>query len=267
MRVLFFGDVVGEIGLRELQASLPRLKKKLSADFVIVNGENCCKGSGLTFKEYQALVEAGADCITLGNHWHGRDQIDDYIQKAEHLIRPLNLQGFVRGEGTAYFSAAGVDMQVTNLLGQAFMKTTVDSPYDVMEELLEESCPIHIVDFHADSTSEKRLFAEVFKGRVSAVIGTHTHVQTADECIIEGTGYLTDVGFCGMADSVIGYLPQSVKEIFVDKKPGRFLIAEEGPTELDFVLMDFDDSTGECLSIEPIRIVAGKEIQHVTHHL
>lgn len=272
MRILFFGDVVGEIGLRAIERDLSTLKKKLDADFVIVNGENTCKGSGLTYKEYEAFVNAGVDCITLGNHWHGRDQIDDYIQEADHLVRPLNLKGFVRGEGSSIFYSNGVFIQVTNILGQAFMKEAVDDPIESFESLLDETdpseaCLIHFVDFHADSTSEKKIFVEKFAGRVSAVIGTHTHVQTADETIINGTGYLTDCGYCGAANSIIGYTPSSVLSVLVDKEPGKFKVDIEGPVELDCVLIEIDENTGRCLSIEPMRIIEGKEIQHATHDL
>ena len=267
MRILFFGDVVGEIGLHAIEEALPSLRKKLSADFVIVNGENTCKGSGLTHREYKAFLDAGVDCITLGNHFRGRDQIDDYIDRADSLIRPLNLRSYVYGSGTAVYEVAGTEIQVTNLLGQAFMKVDVDDPYSAFEDLLEDAAPIHIVDFHADSTSEKKMFFEKFKGRCTAVIGTHTHVQTADETIREGTGFLTDAGYCGMKDGIIGYEPASVIRALIDKKPGRFEIASEGPTELDFVVIDVDDHTGTCRAIEPVRLVEGKEICHVTHHL
>lgn len=267
LRILFFGDVVGEIGMHALERELPRLRKSLSADFIIVNGENVCKGKGLTFKEYRALVDAGADCITLGNHYHGRDQIDDYIQKAGHLIRPLNLSTYYRGEGSATFEVDGYDVTVTNLLGRAFMKEEVEDPISCFDKILEDSSHIHIVDYHAESTSEKAIFAEVFRGRVSAVIGTHTHVQTADETIRGGTGFLSDVGFCGIKDGIIGYDPQSVVSSLVYHSGERFSIPEEGPSEIDFAIIDIDPDTGECKLLEAVRLLEGKEYVHVSHHL
>ena len=268
MRVLFFGDVVGEIGLRAFSSELPKIKKALHPDFIIVNAENTCKGSGLTHKEYKAFIDAGADCLTLGNHWRGRDQIDDYIDWADHLIRPLNIKSYFHGDGSSTFEVNGIEITVTNVLGQAFMKEEVDDPVTSFEGVLDAASPIHIVDFHADSTSEKRIFAEMFRGKVSAVIGTHTHVQTADETILDGhTGFLTDAGFCGFHGGIIGYDVESVTKVLVDHEPGHFLIPSDGPVELDFVLLDIDETTGACRSIEPIRYVEGKEIVHVAHPL
>ena len=267
IRILFFGDVVGEIGLRALQKELPRLRKSLQADFVIVNGENVCKGRGLTYKEYRALVEAGSDCITLGNHYRGRDQIDDYIQEAGHLMRPLNLKTYYRGEGSATFEVEVVDVTVTNLLGTAFMKEEVDDPIASCREILGDSSIVHIVDYHAESTSEKAIFAEVYRGQVSAVIGTHTHVQTADEGIRGGTAFLSDVGYCGMRDGIIGYVPESVVGALVRKTGERFQIAEEGPTEIDFAILDIDPISGNCVNIEPVRLLDGKEFARVSHRL
>ncbi|MGM9814472.1 MAG: TIGR00282 family metallophosphoesterase [Candidatus Enteromonas sp.] len=267
MNVLFFGDVVGEIGLEALEQHLPRLKKALDADFVIVNGENTCKGSGLTYKEYRRLLALGVDCVTLGNHYHGRDQIDDYIEEAEQLVRPLNLPTYFLGSGSLTFDLGDTSIQVVNLLGQAFMKEEVDSPFEALEDALDPEASVRIVDFHADSTSEKKMLLEAFKGRVSAVIGTHTHVQTADPCIIEGSGFLTDVGYCGMQDGIIGYRPDSILDALLYKKGNRFAIAEDGPTEIDCVLLRIDPLTGKCSSVEPMRFLDGKEFNHVAHHL
>lgn len=267
MKILFCGDVVGEIGLEALEAHLPRLKKRLDVDFVIVNGENCCKGSGLTFKEYRRLLEAGADCVTLGNHYHGRDQIDDYIEEAEQLVRPLNLPHYFLGVGSATFECDGVCVQVVNLLGRAFMKEEVDDPFAALEGILDPEADVRIVDFHADSTSEKKMLFETFKGRLSAILGTHTHVQTADATVEAGTGFLTDVGYCGMRGGIIGYEADSVLGALLRGERRRFSIASDGPTEIDCALLNIDPDTGHCLSVEPMRLLDGKEFIHVSHDL
>ncbi|MCR4561783.1 MAG: TIGR00282 family metallophosphoesterase [Bacilli bacterium] len=253
MRILFYGDVVGEVGRNAVHFSLPHLVEKYGVDFVIVNGENATHGRGLNEKHYNFLVDSGADCITLGNHWHDTRDFDDYVDDAEILVRPLNLLDYEQGQGSIAFDINGVEVRVTNILGVAFMKETVISPYQSMEELLHsedyEPC-IHIVDFHADSTSEKAIFANYFDGRVSAVLGTHTHVQTNDSRILEhGTGFMTDVGCCGDHGGIIGYDRDSTVNIMVKGVNAHFSINESAKMFIDAVIMDFDDLTHKCTNI------------------
>lgn len=261
MKILFFGDIVGEVGIHGLSAILPKLRKEYEADFVIANGENASRGMGLTEVDYEALLEAGVDAITLGNHWDSKRQIHDYIDDADQLIRPINLLNYDHGVGSAIFEVNGFEVRVTNILGQAFMKQDVAAPYQKMMELfLEEGeDKIHIVDFHAESTSEKALFAHILDGRVSAVIGTHTHVQTNDPQIFpKGTGFLSDAGMCGAYGSVIGFDPELAIEKMLFGKDVRLTIDEEATPLVCFVYLEIDETTGKCLDIRPVSYIGGR---------
>ena len=254
MRILFYGDIVGEVGRNAVHFSVPRLVKKYDVDFVIANAENATHGKGLAESHYRYLLNSGVDCMSLGNHWNGTKDIGDYIDDAEQLVRPLNLLKFHHGVGSASYEVNGVEIRLTNILGQAFMKEEVASPYLSLKDLLPtiEPC-IHIVDFHADSTSEKAIFAYCFDGQVSAVIGTHTHVQTADERLLpKGTGFISDVGMCGDPDGIIGFEKDSVinKTVFGSEKP--FQINDAAPMMVNAVVMEFDDANYRCVSIERI---------------
>lgn len=267
MRVIFFGDIVGDIGLQALLIRLPEIKKTFRPDFVIANGENACKGSGITYKQYHALISGGVDCVTLGNHYRGRDQIDDWIDEAEGILRPLNLKAYFHGVGSATYLVGGKEITITNIMGQGFMKEEVDEPIPSFRDILAASSPIHIVDFHGESTSEKKLFAFEFAGDVSVILGTHTHVMTADAQLLKGRcGFLSDVGFCGKNESIIGYSPASIRAALVEKQRVRFGIDEEGEDELDFIVMDIEDETGACQRIDGYRYVGGKEVSHVSSH-
>lgn len=245
MRILFFGDVVGEVGREAVHFSLPGLVKEHHVDFVIANGENATHGKGLSETHYRYLIESGVDCLTLGNHWHSRAEIDSYIGKVPDLVRPLNVLNYKLGSGSLAFEVKGVKIRVTNVLGTAFMEETVESPYAAMKRLLATATPmIHIVDFHADSTSEKAIFAYYLDGKVSAVVGTHTHVQTNDARLLpQGTGFVTDVGMCGASDGVIGVDKDSAIHKFVDGEDTPFTYNPEAPKMVNAVLIDVNDKT------------------------
>ena len=270
MKILFFGDIVGRLGLEAVASLLPKLAKEYEADFIIANGENVSKGRGITERDYEELLDIGVDAITLGNHWNDKKQIANYIDYADCLIRPLNLIDFDHGVGSAVFDLDGVLVRVTNILGQAFMKENVRSPFQAMNELFleEEATAIHIVDYHAESTSEKQVFAHWADGKVSAVIGTHTHVQTNDPIILKhGTGYLSDAGMSGAHDSIIGFTPESVLRKIVDgEADGHFEIAEEAETVVSFVDLEIDELSGKCVRIAPISYIGGK-CSHGENHL
>ncbi len=254
MRILFFGDIVGELGRSALGRALPILRRKYNPDFVIANGENVSHGKGLNESHYRYLVNLGIDCITLGNHYHDKVAIDDYIDDVDNLVRPLNLKSYSKGQGSLAFEVNGILVRVTNLLGSAFMNEEVLSPIECMEELLleEEPC-IHIVDYHGESTSEKQIFAFYFDGQVSAILGTHTHVQTADMRVLpNGTAFATDVGMVGELNSVIGFEKDSVIDKIVFGKKEPFGLAKHGTAIVNGAIMDFDDSTYECAHIHPI---------------
>ncbi|MCI1245676.1 MAG: TIGR00282 family metallophosphoesterase [Bacilli bacterium] len=260
MRILFYGDIVGKIGREAIKASLPSLVRSKGVDFVIANGENATHGKGLNEGHYHQLVSYGVDCLTLGNHWHSKPVIDEYIDEAEHLVRPLNLIDCHHGLGSVSYDVDGVEIRVTNVMGQAFMKETVSSPNEAMEKLLSEIDPcIHIVDFHADSTSEKEVFAYLIDGRVSAVVGTHTHVQTNDARILEGgTAYISDVGMCGAADGVIGFEKHSVINKVVYGQKGIFEIDDDAQPMVNAVIIDIDDSTYRATSIRTVNLLENK---------
>lgn len=263
MRILFFGDIVGSLGLAAVSDVLPFLRKTYHPDFVIGNGENVTKGKGLSQKDYKALIGLGVDCVTLGNHWRSRSHIDHYIDEADLLVRPANLLSFRKGTGSAVFKTDQGDLRITNILGQAFMGETVRAPYETMNAILEEEepCKFHFVDFHADSTSEKQTFAYGFDGEVSAVVGTHTHVQSNDAHVLPlGTGYITDVGMCGGYDTVIGAERESAIDRFLLQDPeARLIFPKEGERQVNFVLVDLDPVTGLCLNIVPKFYINGKE--------
>ncbi len=256
MKIIFLGDIVGELGRSALKRALPFLKRKYDPDFIIANGENASHGKGLTESHYRFLLDLGIDCITLGNHYRDKAAIDDYIDDADNLLRPLNLIGYNHGVGSALFEVGDIPIRVTNLLGTAFMNEEVVSPIDSMEELLNDSedC-IHIVDYHAESTSEKEIFAYYFDGRVSAVIGTHTHVQTNDMRILEGgTAYATDAGMVGELNSVIGFEKESVINKIVFGGKNHFELSRHGSAIINGAYMEFDDETYACLKITPINL-------------
>lgn len=255
MRILFYGDVVGKVGREAVHLSLPSLVQKYSIDFVIANGENISRGKGITESDYHFLLESGVDVITLGNHWHGKQQIDDFLPDAENLLRPLNLKGKIPGSGTAVFQIHGIPLRVTNLLGEAWMNEEVDSPLDALASLSSEPM-LHVVDFHAESTSEKAILAHYYDGLVSAIIGTHTHVQTNDALILpNGTAFLTDVGMCGDPDGIIGWDADSVIRHVVKKENTPFSLNDNARPMISACVIDLDEVTLKAKSILPLRKV------------
>ena len=182
MRILFFGDIVGKNGRNAIKRNLGLLKSKFRADLVIANGENATHGKGLIENHYNELIEAGIDIITLGNHYLSKSEITEYIQHANRLVRPLNIKSDIGGYGSVVIDIDDISIRVTNVLGQVFLHEEVENPFDSLDQLINnsEKANIHIVDFHAEATGEKQALAWAFDGKVSAVLGTHTHVQTND---------------------------------------------------------------------------------------
>ncbi|MCS7224540.1 MAG: TIGR00282 family metallophosphoesterase [Armatimonadetes bacterium] len=257
VRILFVGDVVGRTGRHLLNTHLHRLKKELACDFAIVNGENAAGGLGITERTAQEIFEAGADCITTGNHiWHHKEAIA-LLSRENRILRPANFPPEVPGSGWGVYQTASrrLPIAVLNLMGQIFMNPILDSPFHTFDRIrtfLPESPIVTIVDFHAEATSEKQAFAYYVDGRVTAVIGTHTHVPTCDERILsKGTAFITDVGMTGALDSVIGMRVNEVLYQFLTKMPSKFEVAS-GPGILSAVLLRADPDTGEALSIERI---------------
>jgi 2',3'-cyclic-nucleotide 2'-phosphodiesterase len=248
--------VFGVAGRRAVEERLPGLRDELAADVCIVNGENVADGAGITGKLADRLLHAGADVVTLGNHTYRRDGIADYLAKSEHVIRPANSGSWAPGRALAVVVARnGVNVAVVNLLGSLFLDTPV-SPWEVVDGLVEEArsqAPVVVVDFHAEATSEKVALARWLDGRVTAVIGTHTHVQTNDARVLAGgTATVTDAGMTGPHDSVIGVEAELAIRRMRTRMPVRFTPAEGG-VRIEGVVVDCSDG-GRAEGIELLRI-------------
>ena len=252
MRILFVGDVVGRPGRNAVGALLPSLRSELEVDFAIVNGENAAGGAGLTAEIARELREAGADVITNGNHvWDQRSFLKD-IDSLEFCIRPVNLSPGAPGRG--YVIKDGV--LVINAIGRVFMAPNVDDPFrsvnGVLLDLGDRAPKVIVVDWHAEATSEKIAIAHYLDGRVSAVVGSHTHVPTADARVFpKGTAHVTDTGMVGPRDSVLGVQAPIIVQRFLDGLPHRFEVAD-GPVQFNSVLIDGDDASGRARSIERV---------------
>lgn len=256
MKLLFVGDVVGRSGRKILNEQLERLIDRHYVDLAIVNGENAAAGYGLTPSVLKEIYDAGAQVVTTGNHIWDKKDIYPNLDRDDRLLRPANYPPGLPGRGSAIFeTAAGIKVGVINLEGRVFMKD-LECPFRYADRLVEELrqvTPIIFLDFHAEATSEKQAMGHYLAGRVSAVVGTHTHVQTADEHILAGgTGYLTDVGMTGSHDAVIGNMKEPAIERFLMQIPVRLEVAKRDP-QLSAVLMDIDEQSGQCVSIERIQ--------------
>ncbi|MGH6678345.1 MAG: TIGR00282 family metallophosphoesterase [Bradyrhizobium sp.] len=260
MRILFVGDVVGRAGRTAVAEHLPAMIRDWSLDLVVVNGENAAGGFGITEAIYQELIDAGADAITLGNHsWDQREALV-FIERASRLIRPTNFSRGTPGRGSALIEAKGGKRAlVINAIGRVFM-TPFDDPFAVIDRELE-ACPLGraadaiVLDFHCEATSEKQGIAYFCDGRVSLVVGTHTHVPTADHRILSGgTAFMTDVGMTGDYDSIIGMQKEEPLRRFTTGIPsGRFEPAA-GAATLSGVAVETDDATGLAVKVAPVRI-------------
>ncbi len=240
---------------------LQSIVDKYHIDFVIANGENTTHGKGLMRNHYLELIDNGIDVITLGNHYDSKNDIRRYIDNADRLVRPLNLLHPYPGEGSVVYDLNGVSVRVTNVLGSVFMNEQVNNPYYSLIELMSEGekADIHIVDFHAEATGEKLCLAYALDGKVSAVIGTHTHVQTRDFKILEnGTAYISDVGMTGYADGALGFDKETVVNKIVYGNQSRFDLPSEGRGLLSAVVIDVDDYTGKSKEIFPIYLLEEK---------
>ena len=261
MNILFIGDIVGKVGRKALKKNLSFVKSKYNIDFVIANGENITNGRGINKTHYDFLLQCGVNCITLGNHYKDREEIIDYISYSNEMIRPANLLTDFPGEGSKEFLVKGKKIRVTNLLGQAFMNVQVKDPYLEICKIIEnDNSDIHIVDFHAEATGEKKAFAYSLSNKVSAVLGTHTHVQTRDAQILNtGIFYMSDVGMCGSYNSILGdEINSVVNRIILHNERSRFKLLEDDDMLFNGVVLTFDDLTNEPIKIEPIYIINRK---------
>ena len=255
MKLMMIGDVVGAPGRSILTRELPRLKKELGLDAIIVNAENSAHGSGLTPEGAKAMTEAGAAALTMGDHTWGQRDFAGQIDSIENVVRPANFPEGCPGKGWRIITMPTFRFIVVNLQGRVFMQS-VDCPFRAMEKILKEvpkDIPI-FVDFHAEATSEKITFAHYFDGRVTAIVGTHTHVQTSDARLLpNGTAFITDLGMTGPYISSIGRDLAPVTRKFVTGIPGRFEIAT-GPCTLEGAIIEFDPATKKASSISAYRV-------------
>lgn len=256
IKILAIGDVCAQCGLDILRKRLWNLRREYNADMCIVNGENAA-GIGVTPSQARDIFEYGADVITLGNHTYSRREIVDFLDDNEYIIRPANYGSKAPGQGYTVFEAMCGKVCVMNLSGQVNMKTGLESPFTTADNILKklpDDIKCIVVDMHAEATSEKYALGYYLDGRVSALFGTHTHVQTADERIFEnGTGYITDIGMTGAVNSVIGMTKESSIQFFMGDPIVR-LEGEGGTAMINGIFLEIDNKTGKCIKIERINI-------------
>jgi len=256
LRLLLIGDVVGRSGRRAVKINLAELIREFDLDLVIANGENAAGGKGITKEVAEELFSSGVDVLTMGNHVWNKKEAFDYIGREKRIIRPANYPPGTPGAGARIFETRRkVKTAVVNLAGRVFLQP-LDCPFraaDEMIERLKNDAAVVVVDFHAEATSEKVAMGWYLAGRVSAVVGTHTHVQTADERILPGgTAYITDLGMTGPCNSVIGVKKEIIIERFTTQMPQSFEVAT-GPFQFNAVVIDIDENSGEALSIKRIQ--------------
>ncbi len=252
------GDIFANSGLEAVLATLPDLRLEYDPDFLIANGENAAQGRGIVPDQARRLFRAGIDVITLGNHaWH-KSEIVGFLDREARILRPANFPDGTPGRGSGVFVAAnGAQVCVGNVLGRALMDPA-DDPFRAGDAILAEGrakgATVAVIDFHAETTSEKRAFAQYVDGRATLVAGTHTHVQTADEHILpKGTAFITDIGMSGPQNSVIGNDIDSVVARFVTRRPQRFEVAT-GPCQVNAIVVDVDRSSGKATRIQRIAL-------------
>jgi metallophosphoesterase (TIGR00282 family) len=251
MRILAVGDIVGKAGIQKLKDCLPKIIEDNMIDFVIVNGENAADGMGLTEKQYRDILSLNVNVVTMGNHTWGKKEIFNYINENQ-IIRPANYSPNNPGHGYGIFECKGKKICVINLIGRTGMAVLTDNPFLKAKEIINEvkdKVDIIIVDFHAEATAEKLALAYYLDGRVNVVFGTHTHVQSADERILDkGIGYITDIGMTGPYDSVIGMDKEAALKRFLTSIPERYKLAT-GNCMFNGVVFDIDDNTGKVVNV------------------
>ena len=253
MRLLFIGDVVGQGGCEFLMKKLPAYKKENGVDICIANGENSAQGNGVTPFSCKMLYDSGVDFITLGNHSFKRPEVIDYLEKEPTIIRPYNFPEGAPGKGVGVLEKGRFRVAVINLMGTVYMES-LDNPFTAIDKALKETdgCKTVIVDFHAEATAEKRSLGFYLDSKVTAVLGTHTHVQTADAQILpKGTAYITDVGMTGPVQSVLGIEPELAIKKMKQHIPVRFSNAE-GVYSMNACLIDIDEKTGKATYIKRV---------------
>ena len=253
LKVLFIGDIIGKLGRTTCVKVLPDLKKQLAPDLIIANGENSAHGYGITEKIYKELLDMGIEAITMGNHMWDKKEIVTKIENMPLVIRPANYPPDTPGQDHLIIDKGSVTIGLVNLCGRTFMQP-LDCPFQAVDKLLPKiKSKIIIVDIHAEATSEKVAMSWYLDGKVSAVLGTHTHVMTADERILpQGTAMLSDIGMVGAYDSIIGMNKEQILKRFTTQLPEKFAPTETGPGLFNAVLLKIDTATGKTKKIERI---------------
>lgn len=262
IRVLCIGDVVGATGRAMFQKHIDRVRKEYSIDAVIVNGENSAGGRGITSRVVKFFRHNGTDVITTGNHIWAKKEIYSYLQDSSDLLRPANYPSGCPGKGVTTFTCGPYVIGVMNLQGRVFMKDHIDCPFRTAESALSylrTKTPIIIVDMHAEASSEKMAMGHFLDGKVSAVVGTHTHVQTADERILPGgTAFMTDLGMTGSLNGMLGQQKEPIIQNFLNQLPVKFKVATETPITMNGAWIEIDPATGRAVKIERIRVIDGE---------
>lgn len=257
MRVLMVGDVVGRSGRYFFTEQTSELRQQKKIDMVIVNGENAAHGKGLTPNIFAELISGGADVVTTGNHIWDNSSVLQIIDTEPFLLRPANYPEGAPGKGFCIYPVGKKKVGIINMSGRTFMQPPMDCPFRLGDKILkfiEKDCDIILIDFHAEATSEKLALANYFDGRVTAVVGTHTHVQTADEKILpNGTAYITDLGMVGAENSILGMTVEPVIKRFMTGRPSKFEVAE-GAAVYCALLIDIDDKTNKAVNVKRIRV-------------
>lgn len=260
MRILFIGDIVGKEGVSLVRSHLKSIRKLKGVDCCIVNGENAANGKGISRGIANELLDCGVDAITMGNHTFNKADIIDLLYDDYPIVRPANMPGGAPGSGCITVDCGDIMVCVINASGRIYLDSNMDNPFKVVDGLvnrMRDKTPVILVDFHAEATSEKLAMGRFLDGRVSAVVGTHTHIPTADEQILPGgTAYITDVGMTGTQNGILGVKQDIIINRFLTAMPERFELAE-GNAEMHSVLIDVDEYTGKASSIERMAIKNG----------
>ena len=259
LRVLFLGDVVGPLGIAMVQKHLPKLRSSYSIDAVVVNGENSADGKGITPRLVAFYRHNGVDVITTGNHIWAKREIYSYLAENKDLLRPANFPSAAPGVGVTTFTCKDQVIGIINLQGRVFMRDLLDCPFRTAESILtylKDKTNIIFIDFHAEATSEKSGLAYFLDGKISGIVGTHTHVQTADERILpNGTAFITDLGMCGSLNSMLGMKKEPIIDHFLTQMPVKFTVDTSVPVIMCGVWIEVDTKTGKAIKIERVQVV------------
>ena len=254
MNILAVGDIVGNCGVNKLKSELKNIKSKYNIDFVIVNGENAAEGMGITKKNFDDIISAGTDCVTMGNHTWGKKEVFQFIDDPK-LLRPINYPEGVCGKGYNIFKCKGKKIAVINAMGRAEINVQTENPFLQVRkvvDMIKNQVDMILLDFHAEATAEKQAMGYYLDGDITAMFGTHTHVQTADEKILEkGTGYITDIGMTGPKNAILGMDKEAALKRFLTALPEKYKIAS-GETMLNACIFEVEENANKVSRIERI---------------